>query len=114
MEDQHQESADYADFTDFLSGWLVIMTVTMAMTIPLLILISVFITIVVVMMLFPLRFPLSVFEFFVRPYPASRRPRHRLQMRHVLDRQSERVERPHVELTGRRNSQARLEHADRE
>ena len=74
MEDQHQEFTVYADFTDFLSGWLVIMTVTMAMTIPLLILISVFITIVVVMMLFPLRFPLSVLEFFVRPHPASRRP----------------------------------------
>ena len=53
---------------------VIMITVTMAMTIPLLILISVFITIVVVMMLFPLRFPLSVLEFFVRPHPASRRP----------------------------------------
>src|SRR6266480_5196961 len=91
---------------------LVIITVTMPI-LPL-ILISVFITVVVVMMLFPLRFPLSVFEFFVRPYSASRRPSHRLQIRHVLGRQPKRIERPHVEFAGRRNSQAILERAHRE
>src|SRR5205823_13181515 len=114
MEDQHQESTDYADFTDFLSGWLVIMTATMPMSPAILsILITIFV-LIVTMMLFPLRFPLPVFEFFVRPYSASRRPRHRLEIRHVLGRQSERVERTHVELTGRRNSQAILEGAHRE
>src|SRR5206468_11777910 len=97
-----------------------VMTVTMpmavsaAITIPLLILISVFIAIVAPTMLFPLRFPFSVFEFFVRPHTAPIRPGHRLQVRHVLGSQPERVERPHVELAGRRNSKACLERAYRE
>src|SRR6266403_2873566 len=67
---------------------LVIITVTMpmAITIPPLIFISVFIAIVAAMMLLPLRFPLSMFEFFVRPYSASIRRRRRLQIRHGLGR----------------------------
>src|SRR5205823_13024302 len=58
--------------------------------------------------------PLPVFDVYRRPYSASRRPGQRLHIRHVLGSQSERVDRTHVELTGRRNSQAILEGAHRE
>src|SRR5260370_8898779 len=97
---------------------LVIIAVTMPMpmpvTIPLLVLISVFIAIVAPMMLPPLHFPLSVFEFSAHPHSAFISPRRRFQVRYVLARQPERLERPDVELTGRRNSRARLERTHRE
>src|SRR6266403_3626097 len=86
---------------------LVIITVTM----PALTFISVFVAIVAAMMLLPLRFPLFMFEFFVHPYSASIRRRRRLQIRHVLGRQPERVECGCVELAGRRNSRVQLERA---
>src|SRR5438874_7051500 len=75
------------------------------------ILITTFVAVVAPMMLLPLQFPLSVFEFFLHPDSAFISPRRGLQVRQVLGRQPERVERPHIDLTGRRNSGLQLERA---
>src|SRR5205814_9832004 len=75
------------------------------------ILITIFVAVVAPMMLLPLQFPLSALEFSLHPDSAFISPMRGLQVRQVLGRQSERVERPHIDLTGRRKSGLQLERA---